>query len=88
MKLNLALLPILAGLAAAKIGDLCKADGTSWCDSHGGSRPVVGACPHDPSDVMCCLYPTCDNDHGYCMDTADSANKCPGPSSYKCCVIS
>ncbi|KAK4043308.1 hypothetical protein C8A01DRAFT_32628 [Parachaetomium inaequale] len=101
MKLNVAVLSFLVGHATAAIGSLCKANGitgtcqsNSWCDNNDGQRPVRGACPNDPSNVMCCIYPLCNN--GICMSTSDSfcgqldggfvSNRCPGPTSYKCCV--
>ena len=42
----------------------------SWCDNNSGQRPVRGACPNDPNNVMCCIYPLCNN--GICMSTSDS----------------
>ncbi|KAL8336483.1 hypothetical protein RB601_000345 [Gaeumannomyces tritici] len=77
MKSLLVAIPLLAGLSTAAINDLCQAQGyqgtcqtTTWCGNRGGSQPVVGACPNDPNNVKCCLFPRCSSSRGYCMGTA------------------
>ncbi|KAI7920629.1 hypothetical protein M0657_006478 [Pyricularia oryzae] len=100
MKFTLPIISLLASTAMAAIGDLCVAQNivgtcqtTTFCSNRGGTAPVVGACPNDPSNVKCCLYPRCSSTPGSCMSTGDycrsgirPANQCPGPASYKCCA--
>ncbi|KLU89779.1 hypothetical protein MAPG_08748 [Magnaporthiopsis poae ATCC 64411] len=82
MKSLLINIPLLAGLSTAAINDLCQASGyqgtcqtTAWCGNRGGSQPVVGACPKDPDNVKCCLFPRCSSSRGFCMGTASGL--CP-----------
>ncbi|EHA46691.1 hypothetical protein MGG_18077 [Pyricularia oryzae 70-15] len=66
---------------------------TKWCKGRNGQQPVTGACPNDPADVKCCLFPDCEDGVGMgcfleseCY-TYTHPGLCPGPSNYKCCAI-
>ncbi|KAI6350974.1 hypothetical protein MCOR25_010237 [Pyricularia grisea] len=100
MQLLLMLLPLLATPVLGAIGSLCKANKvtgtcqtTSWCKGRKGQQPVTGACPNDPDNVKCCIFPECEGDVGMgcfleseCY-TYTHPGLCPGPSNYKCCAI-
>ncbi|KAI6380122.1 hypothetical protein MCOR25_001773 [Pyricularia grisea] len=100
MKFTLPIISLLASTAMAAVGDLCVAQNsigtcqtTTFCSNRGGTAPVVGACPNDPSNVKCCLYPRCSSTLGFCMSTSDycrsgirPTGQCPGPASYRCCA--
>ncbi|KAH9437422.1 hypothetical protein MCOR02_001079 [Pyricularia oryzae] len=71
MQLFLVLLPLLTTPVLGAIGSLCKANKvtgtcqtTKWCKGRNGQQPVTGACPNDPADVKCCLFPDCDDGVG------------------------
>ncbi|KAE9376142.1 hypothetical protein N431DRAFT_543443 [Stipitochalara longipes BDJ] len=79
MKFSILVVPVLAGFAAAAIGDLCSSGGAtgtceqnSWCDKRQGRHNIKNLCPYDPDDVMCCFAPLCDNNIGSCDITTDS----------------
>nr|EAQ70667.1 hypothetical protein MGCH7_ch7g74 [Pyricularia oryzae 70-15] len=68
MQLFLVLLPLLTTPVLGAIGSLCKANKvtgtcqtTKWCKGRNGQQPVTGACPNDPADVKCCLFPDCED---------------------------
>ncbi|KEF55716.1 uncharacterized protein A1O9_08466 [Exophiala aquamarina CBS 119918] len=65
---------------------------TDKCTQGGGSY-ISNACPGTPDNIKCCTKPRCGtNDKGHCRFTSSCAsgitetNKCPGPTTFKCCM--
>lgn len=55
---------------------------------------MVGACPNDPVDVLCCIKKSCKNNQGICLNKSRGGCKdghfekgfCPGNDDVQCCI--
>lgn len=62
---------------------------TASCSGAGGSFKS-GFCPNDPTDIKCCVKPSCGSG-GNCRFTSQCSGSsksglCPGPADFKCCL--
>ena len=86
---------LLAGAALAVNGP-CTSNNTpgvcistTSCTDSGGTYQS-GLCPDDPTDIKCCVKPSCGSGGNCRFESQCSGSSqsglCPGPADFKCCI--